>query len=265
MLKYVLVVVLAMATVGLASSIDSRGSGANSVDITPTTVTASGAIISGGLVTGAQFKNSPTDGCYFGNSGTHGYCFETSGQTLVFRNNSAEQWRISGITGDFTSSQARNITTTGTGSFGGLAISASGGRITWTSAGRYIDVDEATGRLRFNSLGLAFSSKTLDDPTAPTLTGGCTSPSVTWNNGTALFQFDVGTSCAGISTISIVLPAATDGWECKCTNTTAAATRAIDSTAWSTTGITITNYSRTLGTAADFADGADIRCMCRGG
>lgn len=104
-----------------------------------------------------------------------------------------------------------------------------------------------------------------DQDAAPTLTGGCTAPTVTWANGSALFQVDVGSTCAGISTIVLTFGTATDGWECKCSNTTAPGTRVIDSSAWSTTTVTITNYSRTLGTAADFTDGTDIRCMCRGG
>lgn len=113
--------------------------------------------------------------------------------------------------------------------------------------------------------GYRLNSKLTDTSVAPTLTGGCTSPAMSWSNGNALFQFTVGTTCAGISTIVLTFPAAADGYECKCTNTTAPATRIIDSSAWSTTTVTITNYSRTLGTAADFADSAAIRCACRGG
>lgn len=147
-----------------------------------------------------------------------------------------------------------------------INIEGSAARITWTTAGRYIDVNESNGNLRLTSLGLRIGGGLVtDSATAPTLTGGCTSPSMTWNQGSTLFQFDVGTSCTGVSTITINFETATNGYECKCTNTTAAGTRVIDSSGWSATTVQITNYSRTLGTAADFADGADIRCMCRGG
>lgn len=105
-----------------------------------------------------------------------------------------------------------------------------------------------------------------DSSTAPTLTGFCTSPTITSsNNGTAMFQLDVGTSCSGISTGTINFPGAATGWECQCTNLTATATRNIDQNIGTQTTVVITNYSRTLGTAADWADGADVRCMCRGG
>ncbi len=107
-----------------------------------------------------------------------------------------------------------------------------------------------------------------DEDEAPTITAasGCTTPTVTYHNGSANFQVDVGSSCSGVSTIGITFGrAATNKWQCQCTNISATATRTIDQSDGSSTAIVLTNYSRTLGTAADFADGADIRCMCRGG
>lgn len=111
-------------------------------------------------------------------------------------------------------------------------------------------------------------SSVWESPTAVTVTAatGCTSPTVTWSNGSATFQLDVGTSCTGVSTIGVTFPSgATNGWECKCTNTTASATRVIDHAAGTATTLILTNYSRTTGLASDYADGADVRCSCSGG
>jgi hypothetical protein len=49
-----------------------------------------------------------------------------------------------------------------------------------------------------------------DSPTAPTIaSGGCTSPAVTSSNGTAAFLLTIGTSCTGVKTIVLTMPAAT--------------------------------------------------------
>lgn len=102
--------------------------------------------------------------------------------------------------------------------------------------------------------------------TAPTVTGFCTSPSVTWNNGSAAFQLDVGTSCTGISTGTITLPAATNGWKCDCSNITAAGlVRRVEQAGGSTTTATLQSVSQTTGLAVDWTDGDDVRCMCLGG
>lgn len=125
-------------------------------------------------------------------------------------------------------------------------------------------VTATTGLALGNNAGLQIGAEYADKATAPTV-ASCTSPTITWSNGTAAFQFDVGTSCTGISTAVITLPTVADGWMCECDNITAPTTREINASAWSTTTVTVTNYSRTLGTAADFTDGTDLRCMCRGG
>lgn len=100
--------------------------------------------------------------------------------------------------------------------------------------------------------------------TAPSGPVACTSPTVTWSNGTAAFQIDVGTTCAGVSTLSFTLPAATNGWECAASNQTTAA-RDVWATAWTTTSVTLTNTARTTGLATDWADGADVRVKCTAG
>ena len=100
--------------------------------------------------------------------------------------------------------------------------------------------------------------------TAPSVPVACTSPAITWSNGTASFQVDVGTSCTGVSTLAVTLPASSNGWECSASNTTTAA-RDVWATAWTTTSMTFTNTARTTGLATDWADGADIRVKCTGG
>jgi hypothetical protein len=100
---------------------------------------------------------------------------------------------------------------------------------------------------------------------APTVTGFCTSPSVAWNAGSSTFEVNVGTSCTGISTGTITFFANANGWSCACDNKTAPTTRTIGTTTWANNSITVTNFSRTAGTAADFADGALVRCGCHGG
>ena len=101
--------------------------------------------------------------------------------------------------------------------------------------------------------------------TAPSGPVACTSPSVTWSNGDAVWQIDVGTSCAGISTLVVTLPAKTNANGCDGDNRTAPATRTVDPTAWGTTSITLTNFDRTTGLAADWTDGTDVIVRCTGG
>lgn len=102
--------------------------------------------------------------------------------------------------------------------------------------------------------------------TAPTVVAcSGTAASITSSNGTAAFVFDVGTSCAGESTAVITLPAATTGWICMCTSTTA--DRVLQQKvipAASTTVVTIQNIVMSTGANGDFTDGADVACLCHG-
>ena len=101
--------------------------------------------------------------------------------------------------------------------------------------------------------------------TAPSGPVACTSPAVTWSNGTAAFQIDVGSTCAGISTLVVTLPAATNAWSCTAINVTTSATAAVEMTASTTTTATFTNYTRTTGAVLVWVDGADVRISCLGG
>ena len=109
-----------------------------------------------------------------------------------------------------------------------------------------------------NNNVLAFSS------TAPTVSGFCTSPSVPANNGTIAFTVNVGTSCTGISTGTITLPAATTGWVCQAQDVTTPASFVIGQTGGTTTTATVTNYGRTTGLAVDWTASEVIRFSCSG-
>ena len=104
-------------------------------------------------------------------------------------------------------------------------------------------------------------------PTAPTIaSGGCTSPSIVNNNGTARFEADVGTGCSGSQPLVFTLPATTTGWNCTAQNVSnPASSVAAQSSAVSTTSVTITSYSRTLGTAQAWTDGDNVVVSCLGG
>lgn len=113
------------------------------------------------------------------------------------------------------------------------------------------------------NLGAGATRRTLI-ATTPTIAAACTSPTVTHGN-TVSFQMDVGTGCA-VSTVTLTLSAADNGWSCRGRHITSGATRYIEQTgAVSTTSVTMTNFVRTTGVAGNFADGDDlsIECMAR--
>lgn len=101
--------------------------------------------------------------------------------------------------------------------------------------------------------------------TAPTNPVACSTPTITWSNGTAAFQVDVGTTCAAVTTLVVTLPALANGYICVATNTTTSTTAEVEMTASTTTTATFTNYTRTTGVALAWVDGADIRIGCTGG
>lgn len=124
-------------------------------------------------------------------------------------------------------------------------------------------IETTSGRIRATA---GYSIATLAaSGTAPTLPVACSVPTITWSNGTAAFQIDVGTTCAGISTLAVTMPATTNAWVCVAFNTTTSATGEVEMTASTTTSATFTNYTRTTGVALAWVDGADIRIGCWGG
>lgn len=159
-------------------------------------------------------------------------------------------------------------------SAGGINFSDSNGanRITWGS-GRYVSW-HATGYLMptggadglsAGSIGLGTTPKLADSATAPTVANGCTGEAVTWNNGSANFRFDVGTSCTGVTSTIITLPAVANCWTCSCFDIAADATLQQAFAGCATTTFTISNRTRATQAAADYTDSADIQCSCRGG
>ena len=132
-----------------------------------------------------------------------------------------------------------------------IAFSASGGNI--------------TGNTRFQT-GIGMASNLFVSNTAPTISAGfcATSPSIVANNGTIAFTVNVGTTCTGVSTGTIGMPAANAGWACTFQDVTTPGSYVIGQTGGSTTTVTLTNYSRTMGTAVDFAESEILRVMCLG-
>lgn len=118
--------------------------------------------------------------------------------------------------------------------------------------------------LLFRDVYMQNGTRRTDTETAPTVVAcSGTAASITASNGSAAFQVDVGTSCAGENTISITLPAATTGWVCQCSSTTA--DRILQQKAASSTTVAVlTNIVISTGAAGDFTDGADLFCGCRG-
>jgi hypothetical protein len=107
-----------------------------------------------------------------------------------------------------------------------------------------------------------------DSNTAPTIaSGGCTSPAITHSNGTAAFLITIGTSCTGVKTITLTLPAASHFWACDAnnnTNSTQQNANVLASLATSTTAVVLTNYARTTGVSADFTASDTLLVKCSG-
>lgn len=92
--------------------------------------------------------------------------------------------------------------------------------------------------------------------------GGCTSPSVVNNSGTAGFTINVGTGCSGSQPLVLTLQAASHGWHCTARDTTTTS-NPLQTGAPSTTSVTITNYA--LGGSTPVAwtasDIVEVSCM----
>jgi hypothetical protein len=105
--------------------------------------------------------------------------------------------------------------------------------------------------------------------TAPTVaSGGCTTPAVTWNNGTATFLITIGTSCTGVKTFTLTMPAATNRWAVDCTNNTSDAAQQSNyavARGTSTTAVVVTSYDRVTGLQEDFTASDSYLCKASGG
>lgn len=98
--------------------------------------------------------------------------------------------------------------------------------------------------------------------TAPTINShfNTSSDSITASS-TAAFKVTVGTG-TGTSTGSLTMPTASNGWACSVNDVTTPASHNVVQTASSTTGVTVTDYSRTLGTAQNFANSDVLVFLC---
>ncbi len=123
------------------------------------------------------------------------------------------------------------------------------------------------GTNTLNAAGAVYNNGVLVySPIAPTIaSGGCTTgsaQSVSQNNGSAAFEITLGGATCG-STITLTMPAAAHNWVCDAHDITTPAGNVLDMTgAASTTAVVLTNFSRTLGTAANFgaADKLAVKC-----
>ena len=102
---------------------------------------------------------------------------------------------------------------------------------------------------------------------APTIaSGGCTTgsaQSISANNGSAAFEITLGGATCG-STITLTMLPAPHNWVCDAHDITTPAGNVLDMTGTaSTTAVVLTNYSRTLGTAANFTatDKLAVKCL----
>ncbi len=112
------------------------------------------------------------------------------------------------------------------------------------------------------SVSTRFGHVLYESATAPTINSHFnTSGDSIVAASTAAFQITVG-SGTGTTTGSLTMPAATTGWACEATDVTTPASHAIQQTASSTTGVTVTDYIRTTGIAQNFANGDKINFVC---
>jgi hypothetical protein len=147
--------------------------------------------------------------------------------------------------------------TSGTGFGCNTAINASTlGSATFAAPGPIGSTTASTAK--FTTLSM---TNLVMSTTAPTATTFCTGPSIAANNGTAAFTINVGTSCAA-STGTITMPAATTGWVCDFHDVTTPASYKPDQTGGTITTVTLTNYSRTTGVAANWVASSVIRAQC---
>lgn len=151
-----------------------------------------------------------------------------------------------------------SITGTGTA---GLNLASPGARLTWTSSGRYIAANEATGDLALNSFGLALGNNRIIGAAAPTISSGFgTSPSIVASNGSVAFEVNVGTG--GVATSGVIgLPAATTGWNCQCSDITTPGANMTRQTASSTSSCTVSNVAMSTGAAAAWTASDKLRCI----
>jgi len=161
----------------------------------------------------------------------------------------------------------------------GIVRAVIAGATQWTNSAGVFDL--ASNALQFTDVSLSRLAADVVAPasgdayglaskawirTAPSGPVACTSPTVTWSNGSAAFQIDVGTSCTGVTTLVVTMPPVNNAYTgCEAMNATTATAKP-EMTASTTTSVTFTNFSRVTGLAVDWVAGDDIRVGgCTGG
>jgi len=118
-----------------------------------------------------------------------------------------------------------------------------------------------------NTGSLSYLGILADSTIAPTIaSGGCTSPAITHSNGTVAFLITIGTSCTGVKTVVLTMPASAHFWACQGNNNTSDAqqiTNYIVARATSTTAVTLTSYDRVTGLQEDFTASDTYLMQCR--
>ena len=172
------------------------------------------------------------------------------------------------------------------------------GPTTWSAAGTYFGINEASGftgnAIDIHSNGgvsifkvdafgnvtgasgggfllqgagyLSIANRKVAIGTAVTIASGfcATTPTIT-SATSASFTVNVGTSCTGAKSGVLTMPTgATNGWVCTVTDATTNATYSLSAFSTSTTSVTVNNYNRTTGLAADFNASDVLQIMCMG-
>lgn len=99
---------------------------------------------------------------------------------------------------------------------------------------------------------------------APTISAGfCgTNPSISASNGTGAFDIIVGTAACGGAVGTLGMPAARTAWVCNFANVTNPDSNVVAQTGGAASSVTLTNYARTTGLAANFTANDHIRASC---
>ena len=235
----------------LADSANLTFTGTATLNVGADLTTNAGSIVFSG--TGGSMFSAVTDTITFAKS-------NTSGQTVAIKavTNAGEMRFATGLAMGWTSAGSDGALRTALSEISSGVIGVGTG-----AAGSMAGTVALAGLQVHNGT----SAKVAVSGTAPTLaSGGCTSAAMVNNNGTARFEADVGTSCSGSQPLVFTLPATTTGWNCTAQNVSNPATSIPrQSSAVSTTSVTITSYSATTGLAQAWTDGDNVVVSCLGG
>ncbi len=222
-----------------------------------------GTLTVSGVVTASRFVSTANSDFSLEMTGTDPYIYASNANANIYLVSAVS----AGNAGSTCATSMLCVRPTGALDAGDWVFSVADAALTSLLSVAYTGVVTVATQLNTPSLFLSGGGSSAadvgTDPTVVACSG--TAASITAANGTAAVQFDVGTSCAGESTAVLTLPAATTGWVCSCSSTTA--DRIIQQKVMpsaSTTTVTLQNIVISTGANGDFADGADVACLCRG-